>query len=251
MLNTLYDVPNSELDDRVAIDREQPPALEVLDKYIAAMGGAQKLAAVKNFVVTGASIGFGGFGGDGQFQIFANAGTGTAVQRTTVIKFLDHPDRGESLWSFNGTQGWINTPRALLENYELIGGELDGQRLEAQLDFPGGIKTYLNNWRQGFRRTIGDKAYLVLQGDGPRGFMATFYFDPDTYMLARVVRYVPSPAGHVVVQIDYSDYRDVNGVKFPFQYDFYWLDGKYTAKIKDVKVNTTIDPAIFGKPKDQ
>ncbi len=251
MLNMLYDTPNSELDDRVVIDREQPPALEVLDKYIAAMGGAQKLDAIKNFVATGASIGFGGFGVDGQFQIFANRGAGALVQRTTVIKFPDHLDRGESLWSFNGTTGWINTQRALLENYELVGGELDGQRLEAQLAFPGNIKNYLNNWRLGFRRVIGDKAYLVLQGDGPRNFMATFYIDPDTYLLARVVRYVPSPAGHVLVQIDYSDYREVNGVKFPFQYDFYWLDGKYSAKIKDVKVNTTIDPAIFGKPKDQ
>src|SRR5476649_1434764 len=67
MLNMLYDTPNSELDDLVVIDREQPPELEILDKYIAALGGAQKLAAIKNFVATGASIGFGGFCGDGLF----------------------------------------------------------------------------------------------------------------------------------------------------------------------------------------
>jgi len=30
------------------------------------------------------------------------------------------------------------------------------------------------------------------------------------------------------VQIDYTDYRDVNGIKFPFEIKFSWLDGKYT-----------------------
>jgi hypothetical protein len=61
------------------------------------------------------------------------------------------------------------------------------------------------------------------------------------------VRYSPSPAGRVLTQIDYSDYRDVNGIKFPFEYNFYWLDGRYTAKIKDVKVNVPIDEARFGR----
>ena len=49
-------------------------------------------------------------------------------------------------------------------------------------------------------------------------------------------------------QIDYSDYKDVNGVKFPFTYTFLWLDGRYTAKISDVKTNVAIDAALFGQP---
>jgi outer membrane lipoprotein-sorting protein len=53
------------------------------------------------------------------------------------------------------------------------------------------------------------------------------------------------------VQIDYDDWRDVNGVKLPFEYNFYWLDGRYTAKIKDYKFNTTIDPTVFQRPKNQ
>ena len=41
----------------------------------------------------------------------------------------------------------------------------------------------------------------------------------------------------MLTQIDFDDYRDVNGVKFPFEYNFYWLDGRFTAKIKDIKIN--------------
>jgi hypothetical protein len=242
-LNALYDVPNGELDDLVQADPEQPPVTEVLDKYIAAMGGAQRLGTLKNYVATGESIGFGGFGGVANFAMYGESPN----KKATLITFKDFPDRDPSFWAVNGTTGWIQTPRALLQDYELVGGELDGQRFEAQLGFPGTIKTALNNWRIGFRRVIDDKAYLTVQGMGPRGFMATLYFDPDTYLIKRMVRYVPSPAGKVLTQIDFGDYRDVNGIKFPFEYNFYWLDGRFTAKIKDIKVNQAIPAERFGR----
>ena len=73
------------------------------------------------------------------------------------------------------------------------------------------------------------------------------YFDPDTYLIKRMVRYVPSPAGSVLTQIDFGDYRDVNGIKLPFEYNFYWLDGRFTAKIKDNKFNQPIPAERFGR----
>ena len=120
-----------------------------------------------------------------------------------------------------------------LGEYELSGGELDGARLEAQLSFPGQIKQSLTNWRGAARQSIGDRDFMtVVQGSGPRNFLATFYFDAQSGLLARMVRYSPSPIGRMPTQIDYSDYRDVGGIKFPFEYRFTWLDGRYTAKLK-------------------
>jgi hypothetical protein len=152
------------------------------------------------------------------------------------------------MWSFDGRIGWTKTPRGLLGEYELIGGELDGVRLEAQLSFPGQIKHVLDNWRGGTPRSLGDRDFLAVQGSGPKGFLATLYFDPATGLLARVVRYGPSPIGRMPTQIDYADYRDVGGIKFPFEYKFTWLDGRYTAKLNDIKTNVAIDAARFGKP---
>jgi hypothetical protein len=114
--------------------------------------------------------------------------------------------------------------------------------------FPGQIKQALSNWRIGQRRTIGDKDYLVLQGSGPRGLLATLYFDPQSGLLVRMVRYGRSPVGRVPTQIDYSDYRDVGGIKFPFEHKFSWLDGRYAAKLKEIKTNVAIEAAKFGKP---
>ena len=246
-LDRVYSGPEQEDDDVVPKAVGGPSATEILDKYIQVMGGAQRLAGLTSFVATGSSLGYGGFGGDGEFTIYSKGGN--PVQRTTQITFKDHPDRGDSTWSFDGRTGWIKTPRGLFSMYELVGGELDGARLEAQLAFPGNIKQTLNNWRTGLRRAIDNKDYLIVQGSGPKGLLATLYFDEETGYLRRLVRYTPSPVGRIAVQIDYTDYRDVGGIKFPFELQFSWLDGRYTAKIKDIKTNVAIDAAKFGQPK--
>jgi photosynthetic reaction center cytochrome c subunit len=243
-LDNLYSTPPMEDDDIVPPAVGGPTADQILDKYIQVLGGAQKLAALTSFVATGSSNGYGGFGGEGDFTIYAKSPN----QRATTISFKDHPERGESAWAFDGTTGWIKTPRGLLSDYQLVGEELDGERLEAQIAFPGQIKQALNNWRVGLRRAINNKDYLIVQGRGPRNLLATLYFDPDTGLLRRMVRYGPSPVGRVPTQIDYTDYRDVNGIKFPFEYQFSWLDGRYSAKIKDVKTNLAIDASRFGRP---
>jgi len=243
-LDSWYDVPNTETDDIIRQEEGQPSADQVLDKYIAAAGGAQRLAAVTSIAATGTAVAYGELGGNAEFSILAKAPN----QRAAMITYKDHPDRGTSIWIFDGRTGWIKTPRGLLGEYELAGSELDGVRLEAQLSFPGQIKQALTNWRGAANRSIGDRDFLAIQGSGPRNFLATLYFDPATGLLARLVRYGPSPIGRMPTQVDYSDYRDVGGIKIPFEYKFTWLDGRYTAKLSEVKTNVAIDAAKFGKP---
>jgi hypothetical protein len=242
-LDAWYDTPNIELDDTVRQENGQPTADQVLDKYIQAVGGAQKLAGLTSVVATGTAIGYGDLGGNADFTMLAK----TPNQRTILISYKD-TQRPASSWSFDGRSGWIKTPRGLLGEYELIGSELDGARLEAQLLFPGQIKQVLTNWRGAAQRSIGDRDFLAVQGSGPRGFLATLYFDPKTGLLSRVVRYGPSPIGRMPTQIDYADYRDVGGIKFPFEIKFLWLDGRYTAKLSKIEPNVAIDSTKFGKP---
>jgi hypothetical protein len=243
-LDAWYDAPNIELDDTVRQESGLPTPDQVLDKYIQALGGAQRLASLTSFVATGNALGYGDLGGNAEFTMFAKMPN----QRATLITYKDHPERPASSWSFDGRTGWIKTPRGLLAEYELIGSELDGARLEAQMSFPGQIKQALNNWRGAATRSIGDRDFVAVQGSGPRGFLATFYFDPKSGLLSRMVRYGPSPIGRIPTQVDYSDYRDVAGIQFPFEIKFTWLDGRYTAKLNEVKTNVAIDATKFGRP---
>ena len=243
-LDKLYGEPNDEKRDVVVPAEGEPAASQILDQYIEALGGAGKLNAVRSFVVTGHSEGYEGLGGNAAFQIFAQA----PDRRGMWINFPEHPDRGISAWTYDGKTGWIGSPRGYLNIYELNGSDLSGARLDSVLAFPAQIQTALSNWRVGPEDTLNGRDVYVVQGSSAGGLLGTFYFDKKTHLLARYVRQTPSPVGRVSIQQDFDDYRDVNGVKFPFKYSFLWLDGRFTALINEVKVNVPVDAAKLGKP---
>ena len=243
-LDKLYGEPNDEKRDIVVPLQGEPPAGRILDQYVDAMGGAQKIAAVKTFVATGESEGYGGLGGKAHFQIFAQVPN----RRSMWINFPEHPDRGVSAWTYDGKTGWISSPRGYFVQYELTGNDLNGAKLDAVLAFPDQIKTALSNWRVGADDFVQGHDVYVVQGSGPGGLLGTFFFDKKSHLLVRYVRRTPSPVGRITIQQDFDDYRDVDGVKFPFKYSFLWLDGRFTANIQDVKVNVPVDAAKFGKP---
>jgi hypothetical protein len=244
-LDSVYSNPNSERDDIVKPQAGQS-ATAILDKYITAMGGAQRLAAITSYVATGKSVGYEGLGGDGEFTIYAKSPN----QKTTRINFKDHPERGDSTWAFDGKIGWIKTPRGLLGEYEVSGTGLDGTRFDAQMGFPGQIKTLFTNWRVGPMESLGDRDFNIVQGGTARGLLVTLYFDTQTNLLSRMIIYTSSPIGRAPTQVDFSDYRDVGGVKFAFDRNFLWLDGRWEAKLTGVRTNVAIDAKMFGKPSD-
>jgi hypothetical protein len=244
-LDYVYGMPNLEPDDLVlASVPGLKKAEEILDRYLQAIGGTQRLASVTSITATGTSVGFGGFGGGGAVQFYAKA----PDQRTTIIEFKDAPGRDASTRAFDGTTGWIKTPLTVLGEYQLSGNELDGAKLDAQLTFPGQIKQVLTNLRTLQPATIDDKECDTVQGNGPGRVFVTMYFDTQTGYLVRTVRYAASPIGRMPTQVDYGDYRDVNGVKIPFKYTFAWLDGRDAFQLNNVRVNLPIDSAKFAKP---
>ena len=77
---------------------------------------------------------------------------------------------------------------------------------------------------------------------------ATLYFDAESGLLVRQLRYASSPVGRMPTQIDYSDYREVSGVKIPFRWTVIWLDGRESFELTDVQANAAVDAAKFSKP---
>jgi len=73
------------------------------------------------------------------------------------------------------------------------------------------------------------------------------YFD-DSGLLVRLVRFVDTAIGRIPTQIDYADYREVAGVKFPFKITSTWTDGQATVELTDVQPSVNIDAAKFARP---
>jgi photosynthetic reaction center cytochrome c subunit len=240
-LLTLYSAPPlDDPSDTIEQARDAPPADQILDKYIQAVGGAKNLAALTSFVATGTSVGYGPEGDQRPVEIFAKA----PGQRTTII----HTASGDSTTTYDGRGGWVAAPHRPVPVLALSGQDLAGARLDASLSFPIGIKQALTKWRVGLMTAIDDRDVQVVQGTSAEGAVATLYFDAESGLLVRQLRYVDSPVGRIPTLIDYADYRDVSGVKMPFRWILTWLDGKETFELTGVKPNVSIDAARFGRP---
>jgi hypothetical protein len=132
----------------------------------------------------------------------------------------------------------------------MTAGDLDGARLDAELLFPAGIKQALKQWRVGYPTTLDDRDVQVVQGTSDGKYPVNLYFDSKSGLLVRVVRYTDSPIGLSPTEIDYTDYRDVSGIKIPFRWTVTWLDGRATTELTSVELNRPIDTAKFRPPPD-
>ena len=72
-LDLFYGEANTELDDVVTKADGVPTPAQVLDKYLQALGGADKVSAINAISGTGKVVAFGNFGGGGNFEYFAQA----------------------------------------------------------------------------------------------------------------------------------------------------------------------------------
>jgi outer membrane lipoprotein-sorting protein len=239
-LATLYNRPD-ELEDVIPAAPGAPSADQILDKYIQALGGAQRLSALASFLAKGTSAGYGPEGSPRPIEIYAKAPN----QRATII----HTQNGDSVTVYDGRAGWIKAPLRPVPIMAVSGSALEGLRLDAELAFPARIKEVLSKWRVGFAATINDREAQVLQGTTPGGSLATLYFDAESGLLVRLVRYADSVVGRTPTQIDYSDYREVAGVKLPFRLTVNWLDGKENFELTEIQPNVSIDAAVFARPR--
>ncbi len=240
-LTELYSTPAiAEPDKLVTGGPESPTVDQVLDKYIKAVG-----TPLPGFIANGTQQGYAN-ATKMPVEVFAKAPN----QRSFIV----HTPEGDSTNTFDGRNGWLAAPATdrPITLTALAGDQLEGARLDAALAFPSQIKQTLKQWRVIFPATIGDQDFTVLQGvmstttDGR--LPVNLYFDPETGLLTRSVRYADSPIGLSPTQTDYADYRDVAGAKVPFKITVTWLDGRSVTQFTDVQANAAVDAARFARP---
>ena len=219
----------------------QPSADQVLDKFIVAVGGAQRLASLTSFAATGTYRAFDD-ADTRAMEIFAKA----PGLRASIVQSTSGP----TTTTYDGRESWIAAPdvEKPVPLLAVTGQELDGVKLEAELWFPARIKQALAKWRVGAPATLGDREVQVVQGTTAGGGTATLCFDSMTGLLTRLVRFSESPVGRLVTQIDYSEYREVAGVRMPFRWTVSWLNGRSTFELNDLQPNVAIDTAKFARP---
>ena len=211
----------------------------IFDKYLQAVGGADRLARLTSFSAKGTYAGFDTLFEKVPVEIFAKAPN----QYSTIV----HMTAGASMRSFDGANGWMAGPDTPIPLVTLTAGNLDRARLEALVAFPAGIRRAFPHWRLG-RAVLADEEVVIVQGiDDDRQPLANLYFAPSG-LLVRLVRWTLTPVGFVPTQIDYSDFRDVAGVKIPFHRTVSQTFMQMTVELTDVQPNVALDAARFARP---
>jgi len=207
----------------------------ILAKYVAALGGATAIQRVKTRVEKGsADIG----GKQFPVDIYAES----PDKRVSTM----HLPSGDSVTAFNGSVGWLSTPGR--PTRWMSGPDIEGARFDAEFSLPIRMKEIFSELTvNGSERIDGRDTTLVVgtrSGKPP----VKFYFDPNTGLLVRVLRYTDTALGLNPTQIDYADYREVDGVKIPWRWTIARPSGRFTIKLDEVQQNVTIDAAKFAAP---
>ena len=222
-----------------------PSADQIFDKYLQALGGAQNVAAITSLVARGTYMGFDTLGDNVPVDIYAKAPS----QRTTVVHLA--AGGSDNVRVFDGQNAWVTSSGTLMPIpvVALTAGELEGARLEAAISFPGQIRQLLKDWRTGFPSTsIDGRPVDVVQGTQADNTPVKLYFDRETGLLTRLVRYTANRLGFNPAQIDYADYRTVSGVRMPFKVTTTWTDGQSVIELSELRANVPVENARFAKP---
>lgn len=219
-------------------DLAAPPPEEVLAKYLEAVGGAQRLAALTSFSATGTYMGFETSDQEVPFEVVARAPDQRAMKAETGANDL--------LWGFTATSAWRYHPDTPVPLIDFTGWSLSGSRIDTMSLFPAALAKAFTEWQMGYADIDGEEV-VVARGINPGQSPVNLHFDDDG-LLVRLTRWVDTAAGPVPVQIDYSDYRDVAGVKMPFNWVTTWTNGQSFIELNEIQPNVPIDDARFTKP---
>jgi photosynthetic reaction center cytochrome c subunit len=212
-----------------------PATDQLLEKYLSAIGGGEALQKITSRVQKGTLTAFGGQ--HFPVDVYAKA----PDKRVSIM----HLGGGDSVTAFDGKQGWLSVPGRV---HMMSAAENNAARIDADLYFPAHLKTLYQKFRvDSGEKVDGHDTYMVVghtEGQPP----LRLYLDKESGLLLRLVRYAETPLGRNPTQIDYADYRDVDGVKVPFRWTLSRPGNRFTIEVEQVQQNVPVDEAKFVAP---
>ncbi len=212
-----------------------PPAEQIIAKYVEAIGGAAALQKISTRQEKG-TINISGR--NLPIEILSRIGG----KQLTVI----HLPNGESITAYDGVSGWTSAPNRPVR--EIPSFEVASAKPELDLQLPLHMKQLFNAVKTAATEKIGERECYVVAGMNSDEIAAKFSFDKESGYLLRILRYTKSPLGLNPTQIDYADFRTVDGLKVPFQETVARPNSRLTVQIEDAKFNVPIDEMKFTRP---
>ena len=211
---------------------------EIVDKHVAALGGMDKIKAV-NTVITERSLAVQGM----EIPTKTILVVGKSLRNESTIM-------GNSMVQVvDDSKGWMIRPAQMGGTGEPEDMPADQLKQQiASLDPFGGLVNYKekgNKVELVGKEKLDKKDVYHLKVTSKEGTSMDEYLDAETFLVSKVKVDMNGQSG----EIELSDYKEVEGVKFPNTMDITNAQmGTMSFITNKVSVNTPVDAAVFKKP---
>ena len=212
-----------------------PTAGQILDKYLAALGGTSALQKIRTRVQKGT---IDAMGTKSPIEVYSEA----PDKRVSISHF----NGGASVTAFNGEAGWLSIPGGF---HRMTTAERESASIDAQMYFATRVREMYKEFHVRPGEEISGRATVLLTAASTPGHpQIRMNFDQETGLLLRLIRYTETALGKNPAQVDYVEYKETDGVKIPYQWTLARPNGAFTIHIDQVQQNVPVDQKLFEPP---
>jgi hypothetical protein len=183
---------------------------EIIDRHLAARGGAEKIKAVRTLVFSGGTYHEGSYTGSGNaFMAFARPYyrvVGDPEKHADIMEGYDG-----SPWEFYADPGVV---------VRTVGHAAGASRRGTYIDWRlGEFRTHGSKVELGAEESIGGRAAYRLIVTTRDGFARDYFIDKETFLMVADRYHAPQHAfgANVTTEGRFGDWRAVDGILFPFK----------------------------------
>jgi hypothetical protein len=213
---------------------------QVLDRYIAASGGAAALQKTPSLVANGTMT---------QRRIgrpFPAQQVEISSKAPGMQLISTRAGQADNLIAYSPAGRWAKAGNGAPR--ELRRGEGDATILEDAFNLPAQIKTILQEPRMDRPEVVMGRELNVVRGRMPNLPLVKLYFEKESGLLRRVVYTQESAAGPYPTQVDYSDFRDVGGRRVPHIWTISQVRNReFTWAMQNVRA-AAVEDSKFARP---
>jgi photosynthetic reaction center cytochrome c subunit len=123
-----------------------------------------------------------------------------------------------------------------------------GARLDGDLQLAIHLKEIFSEFKVVKLEKIGHRDAVLLLASNPGQAPLELFFDKESGLLLRQLRFSNSPLGLNPTRIDYDDYKEFDGVKVPMRMIISRPKTQLDIRFDQVRQNIAVDDAPFERP---
>jgi hypothetical protein len=217
-------------------------AEEIITEVIKAHGGEKRLRSVKNLVIIGKTERRDESEHEVTFHFI--------IVHPYKFRYTFNIQDTQAVFASNGTTYWnVNPMFGVEEPTEMNPSEAIEQKHQMDYLIPFLDKEKIRDITNKGSLKEGNKEYFILKVEYKDGFFADYFIDKESFLIAKrqqIHRHDEGRESELMYTL--NDYRDVKGIKLPFQLRSSLATLIYTIDSYEINV-THLDASIFEMPK--